>query len=272
MNHTAPKDVQHRNKDLLTTLPNELLVHITELLPVREICRLRGQNRHLQSFIDTNEHLLVKDVIKHHRNRVHTEHRLLTDLADCDIFDALQRYYSHYGDVRVPASALKIRWNKSKGVDQLVSTPSFMYVFAKFQTAETPKRRHHWRQRLQRARLELVAPTLDQPGLEALFKKLLLEPVAGHVAYPKMPLVFHTTRIITPAPWLAFEADDIPGGGHDAQDALFHKILGLPLLDSGRSLAFCSDDVRTVVALDMIASGPSTMLQKADILQNIYIW
>lgn len=272
MNHTAPKDVQHRNKDLLTTLPNELLVHITELLPVREICRLRGQNRHLQSFIDTNEHLLVKDVIKHHRNRVHTEHRLLTDLADCDIFDALQRYYSHYGDVRVPASALKIRWNKSKGVDQLVSTPSFMYVFAKFQTAETPKRRHHWRQRLQRARLELVAPTLDQPGLEALFKKLLLEPVAGHVAYPKMPLVFHTTRFVTQAPWLAFEADDIPGGGHDAQDALFHKILGLPLLDSGRSLAFCSDDVRTIVALDMIASGPSTMLQKADILQNIYIW
>jgi hypothetical protein len=45
-------------------------------------------------------------------------------------------------------------------------------------------------------------------------------------------------------------------------------------LDTDGSLAFCSEDVRTVASLQMLASLGSTMimLRKADILENIYIW
>jgi len=281
MDLTAPDDGQYPEEDLLTTLPNELLAHIIKLPPVREICRLRGQNRHVRSFIDANQRLLVKDVIKHHRDRIRAEHRLLTDLADCDIFDAMQRYYSHYGHVghptvnsiksRAAASTLKIKWNESKSIDELMSTPGLLYCFSKFQRAKTPKRRIRWRRKLQGPRIELIPPVLEQSGLEALRKKLQSEPAARHPAYPDVPSVFHTTRFVLRAPWITPEPEEIPGV-HDVQDALFHKVLDLPLLDSDCSLAFCSHNVRTPVALQMIASGLSTVLQEADVLEDIYIW
>jgi hypothetical protein len=101
MRHFTSKDCQrqiaHKDEDFFTALPNELLAHIIKQLPVREICRIRELNRRLRSFVDTNERGLVAEVTKHHLDRIHTEHRLLTDFSNCDIFDVLRRFHSHYG-------------------------------------------------------------------------------------------------------------------------------------------------------------------------------
>jgi hypothetical protein len=84
-------------KDRLTVLPTELLVGIVEHLPVREMCRLRSLSRHFRDFVDANQGLLTRDLINSHRARINEEHRLLTDLSNCDIVDAVRRYDSHYG-------------------------------------------------------------------------------------------------------------------------------------------------------------------------------
>jgi hypothetical protein len=108
MDHTTSKDGHHpdpcKDKDLLTALPNECLAHITKYLPVREIPRLRGQNRRFRDFIDTNERELVADVIRHHRDRIHSEHRLLTDSSGRDAVDILRYFYRHYGRSATGAS------------------------------------------------------------------------------------------------------------------------------------------------------------------------
>lgn len=139
MDHTTSTDGQspnaHKDKDFFTALPNELLTQITKQLPPREICRLRGQNRHMRNFIDENEHLLVKDVITYHRNRIHTEYQLLTDLADCDVTDVLHRYCSHYGELggyatrktRAVNAALRSNWNRVK--DTKLSTSHLLFYF-----------------------------------------------------------------------------------------------------------------------------------------------
>jgi hypothetical protein len=149
MDDATPEDGQHPNEDLLTTLPNEILILITELLPAREICRLRAQNRHLRSFVNTNQRLLVKSVINHHRNRIHAEHKSLTDLADCDTFDSFQRYYSHYGDITTPMESLKTRatsltlrneLNKSRA-GHSIPTAALPFVFSQQFLSTTQEQR-----------------------------------------------------------------------------------------------------------------------------------
>jgi len=99
---SAKADMNRRSpvaegEDHLTALPTELLAIITEQLPVREMCRLRSLSRHFRDFIDTNQGLLTRDLINCHRARINRDYKLLTDLSDCDVVDALRRYDSHYG-------------------------------------------------------------------------------------------------------------------------------------------------------------------------------
>jgi hypothetical protein len=292
MHHTAPKDGQHPNKDLLTTLPNELLIHITELLPVREICRLRGLNRHLQSFIDTNEHLVVKDVIKYHRDRIHTEHRLLTDLSGCDTFDTLRRFYFHYG----------LRWLHmadqnpvlTKAVETYiprpwVDAPDVLRTFFGLLEAEvkdhdipcsnlaimgTPT--HHLLKEVEvkcvmrfdaffyRAQQGLPDPILLD--LLELGKKLLCTPPERYLFTADSPMHVLTKRVVG--------GEGRCRGIYNFERALFHTLLGLPVLDEDNRLAFVSRiKVRPRTSLlDRIASGPSPMLRQADFLQDILIW
>jgi len=84
-------------EDRLTGLPTELLLGIFSQLSVREMCRLRSLSRRFRDLIDTNQGALTQSIISHQRARINNEYNLLTDLADCDIIDALRRYDSHYG-------------------------------------------------------------------------------------------------------------------------------------------------------------------------------
>lgn len=272
MDYSTAEDGQdlntHKDKDFLTALPNELLVQIAERLPVREICRLRGQNRHLRNIVDTNEHLLVNEVVKHHRGRIQAEHRLLTDLADCDLFDALQRYYSHYGAIDGldipgadnPAHALTVKWNTIKGTSGMLA-PSTLVIFSRLQSADNQNDRVFWRSKWM---VEAASSLNLQSDLDALRKKLESASVASCAAYAEPPLVFHTTR--------CYGTRHAIPGGYDAQDPMFHEGLGLPLLDADDCLAYCSDNVRAIFSLQRIALSGLTVLQKADILENLYIW
>jgi hypothetical protein len=282
----TPEDGQHPNEDLLTTLPNEILTLIAQLLPARQICRLRAQNRHLRSFVNTNQRLLVKAAINHHRNRIHAEHRLLTDLADCEVFDSFLRYYSHYGNAGAPdktdssflktgaiTRTLRNELRKSKGTGQTILTSMMMYFFSRFHSA-TQDEHIHWRFCMNEMAAGATSPSLTRSELEVLHRKLESARVAGCATpYPVIPLVFLTKRVAESH--ITFNEEHLSGRDtHHAQDSLFHKKLGLPLLDTDGSLAFCSEDVRTVASLQMLASLGSTMimLRKADILENIYIW
>jgi hypothetical protein len=292
MDHTALNDGQHPNKDLLTTLPNELLIHITELLPVREICRLRGLNRHLRSFIDTNEHLLVKGVIKYHRDRIHTEHRLLTDPSGCDTFDIVRRFHSHYG----------LRWLQwtiqnpvlTKAVEPytqplpLYIAPDVLRIFFDLLEAETgdhdilcfdlaimgTRTYHLPNQRVETCVVNFnlffhqVQQVLPDPILLELLelgKKLLCTPPERCIT-GKSSVAVLTRRIV--AGRIAYE------GAYNSERALFHTILGLPVLDASDYLAFAARiKVRPGTSLlDRIASSASPMLRQAYFLQEIFFW
>jgi hypothetical protein len=226
---------------------------------------------------------MVVDVVKYHRDRIHTEHRLLTGLSDCDIVDTVQRYYSHYSDVdhdqlwshepTTPSVTLSSKWNKPHRTNQKLAPSALLHYFSMLQIAETQEDRIMWRQKFlgTLASVALLTLSLAQTDLNALSRKLELTPVGGGGVHPRVPLVFHTTRTVARARGPLEYQEEIPGG-YDAQDPLFHKVLGLPLLDADDTLAFCSDNVRTIIALHLMASGLSTVLQKADVLENVYIW
>jgi hypothetical protein len=61
-------------------------------------------------------------------------------------------------------------------------------------------------------------------------------------------------------------------GDYDSRNTIFHPLLGLPKLDEDNSLAFCSDKFETFVLLAKVATGPSTELQHAAVLEDVYIW
>jgi hypothetical protein len=110
--------------------------------------------------------------------------------------------------------------------------------------------------------------TSPQAVLDVLHAKLdAVRPCADGATYPEMPSVFHTTRALT----FRGMHDEI-SGDYSSQHTMFHEILGLPLLDPDNSLAFCSHKFETFLLLKRIASEPSTLLQQAGVLEDIFIW
>jgi hypothetical protein len=106
--------------------------------------------------------------------------------------------------------------------------------------------------------------------LDAFVTRLdAMTPFAGFGAYPDTPSVAHTTRRME---YIGMREYHVLRGDYSCKDDLFHKLLGLPLLSTNMSLAFCSWTYRTVALLALIKSGRSTLLQKAAVLEDIYIW
>jgi hypothetical protein len=282
MDHATPNDGQYpsprKDQVAFATLPNELLLSIIEYLPARDICRLRGQNQHMRKLIDTNEHFLVKDLIEHHQARINAEHKLLTDFSGCDIVDVLRRFYSHYGDVgpfrhakQLVGAALWSSWDKwNDRTHGRLPTPYLLWYFSRLQGARNSRDRRRLLERISKLITAPVLTILPQSVLDALHAKLdSITPCDDCATYPDIPLIIHTTRardlvhhdISTDLPW-----------HYSSQNAVFHKLLGLPLLNADDSLAFCSHKFETVVLLATVASGPSTLLQQAGVLEDIYIY
>jgi hypothetical protein len=110
--------------------------------------------------------------------------------------------------------------------------------------------------------------TSPQAALDVLHAKLnATAPCPDRATYPDMPSVIHTTRALT----FRGMHDEI-SGDYSSQNTIFHELLGLPLLDPDNSLAFCSHKFETFLLLKRIASGPSTLLQQAGVLEDIFIW
>jgi hypothetical protein len=281
MDHTTPSDGPRPNarksQGLFATLPNELLLPIIKHLPVRDICRLRGQNRHMRKLIDTNKHFLVQDVIKQHHDRINAEHKLLTDLSGCDVIDVLLRYLSYYGilgpcvsrKTKAVAAALRGSWDRSNTqTHRTFSTAALLYHFSLSQRARNLEVRHRQLAQVWDMLAFQAFTTSPQSPLDALRAKLkATTPCADRATYPEMPSVIHTTRDLT----FRGMHDEI-SGDYGSQNTIFHELLGLPLLDPDNSLAFCSHKFETFLLLKRIASGPSTLLQRAGVLEDIHIW
>jgi hypothetical protein len=281
MDHTTPSDGPRPNarksQGLFATLPNELLLPIIKHLPVRDICRLRGQNRHMRKLIDTNEHFLVQDVIKQHHDRINAEHKLLTDLSGCDVIDVLLRYLSYYGilgpcvsrKTKAVAAALRGSWDRSNTqTHRTFSTAALLYHFSLSQRARNLEVRHRQLAQVWDMLAFQAFTTSPHSPLDALRAKLkATTPCADRGTYPEIPSVIHTTRALT----FRGMHDEI-SGDYSSQNTIFHELLGLPLLDPDNSLAFCSHKFETFLLLKRIASGPSTLLQQAGVLEDIFIW
>lgn len=85
-------------EDHLTTLLPELLTQIVKTLPVRQVCRLRAQNRRLRDFIDMNQQALVKDTVDFHRARLRREcDALVSAPGEVDWLDAVLAYARVFG-------------------------------------------------------------------------------------------------------------------------------------------------------------------------------
>jgi hypothetical protein len=273
----GPRPDPRNDQGIFAALPNELLLPIIKHLPIRDICRLRGQNQHMRKLIDVNEHFLVEDVIKHHHDRIHAEHELLTDLSGCDTIDVLCRFLSYYGilgpcvsrKTKAVAAALRGSWDRSNTqTHRTFSAAALLYHFSQSQRARTLHVRHR-QLRLVYGMLAFQAfSTSPQAALDVLHAKLnATAPCPDRATYPDMPSVIHTTRALT----FRGMHDEI-SGDYSSQNTIFHELLGLPLLDPDNSLAFCSHKFETFLLLKRIASGPSTLLQQAGVLEDIFIW
>jgi hypothetical protein len=229
----------------------------------------------MRKLIDTNEQLLVKDLIEHHQDRISSEHKLLTNFSGCDIVDVLCRFYSYYGDAgaissrktKAAGATLGGSWDRSNTTThRRFSPPSLMYYFSRLQRARNLHDRHH---QLERVMALLTAHIVfTQSALDALRNKLdSTTPCDDRATYPEIPSIVHTTRALT----FRGMYQEIPGD-YSSQDAVFHKLLGLPLLDADKTLAFCSHKFETFVLFAKVASGPSTLLQQAGVLEDIYVW
>jgi hypothetical protein len=273
MDHTTLNNGQcpnpRKDQGALATLPNELLLSIIKHLPAGDICRLRGQNRHMRKLIDTNEQFLVKDLIEHHQARVNAEHKLLTDFSGCDIVDVLRRFYSHYGDVgpfssrkaQVVGAALWSSWDKwNDRTYGRLPTPYLLWYFSRIQGARNLRDRRCLLEQVFKFITAPVLTILPQSALDALRAKLdSITPCDDRVTYPHILSIIHTTRARALSLVHHGISTDLPGHC-SSQDAVFHRLLGLPLLDADNSLAFCSYKFETVVLLATVASGHSTLL------------
>lgn len=117
--HTETHSPLAEGEDHLTALPNELLANVIKRLLVREIARFRSVSRHSRNFVDTNQKQLTQGLITEHHARITGEYKLLTDLSDGNIVDALRRYDAHYSFCRDLAEANARNLHTIRGMHKL---------------------------------------------------------------------------------------------------------------------------------------------------------
>lgn len=279
-------------QDRFTALPNELLGNIVSMLPVREICCLRIQNRRLRDFIDTNEGYLVKDIISCHRGRIERDYELLTKLAGVDIADALERYSQYYGqldgDLHGPdhiilyavAVALASSWVRAKAPNE-TKWLNDMRVLSSCHTFASLL----WRYR---ALHESQYPSRSAALLQGINFKVqqdrtfavadmenFLEKVPSATSGSGSPA--HRTKYST-APWHCLTKRMCKpgfgrlGGEHAVQMARLQTLLDLPVLPADHSLAYCINEHEAVALLEGATRGPSIKLKQAVLAEKLFIW
>ncbi|KAK6430487.1 hypothetical protein LTR95_013360 [Oleoguttula sp. CCFEE 5521] len=93
--------------DRLTSLTTELLVKVLEVLPARDISKLRAVSRGLCDFVDKNEVAIVRHTIMSNRKRLVSRIRWLMDLRNLDLIDIVHRYCSYYGNIEAMSMEIK---------------------------------------------------------------------------------------------------------------------------------------------------------------------
>lgn len=274
-------------EDHLTALPAELLADIVELLPVREICRLRSLSCHFRDFVDTNQGLLTQDHISYHQARIHGEYKLLTDLSDCDIVDALRRYDSHYDFVGHSPYTSAVR--NSEAV-----SPTFNYNWMKAHhhaAAGTHRASVEWmriyflmsvaehiKQHAQVQRMAVDMCLRDHvwsPGFrnaEAFIAKLTqVTSTRVDVAHVVMPSNFITRRKLDTKYMGSSQTRERLGNPQEETE--LEQLLGLPDLDPTDGwLAYCSSSGKTASLVREMEQGRSARLKQAAIIEEIFIW
>jgi hypothetical protein len=272
-------------KDHLSALPNELLASVVEQLPVQEICRLRSISRHFRDFVDTNQGHLTRDLVTHHHARINDEYKLLTDLSDCDIVDALRRYDSHYGfavDGRITRSCvfkfesvpatLGLNWIRSRRFpaadqDDFYEAGHWIQAYSDLSSQMGLEPRND---NLSEARVGTSHMWLSgSNGFNALRTKLAeVTSTRIDAAYSVVPFYFLTKRKV-------FRHDEKTRKGlckHPEMSKL-ERLLGLPELDHIECpLAYCSMAESTAQLVRKVDQGPSTRLKEAAIIEKIFIW
>ena len=274
-------------EDHLTALPAELLADIVEQLPVREICQLRSLSCHFREFVDTNQGMLTQDHISYHQARIHDEYKLLTDLSDCDIVDALRRYDSHYGFVKggpdmsalrkfeAVSSTFNFNWMKShhlvaagthRASDTWVLFYSLMSV-AKGAESHTQLQKKAVRMCL---RYHVWSPGFTD--VQAFVAKLTqVTSTRVDVAYAAIPSNFITRRKLDTRYIGPFQTHE--GLVNRQGDTELEQLLGLPDLDSTDGLlAYCSSSRKTASLVRELKQGRSARLKQAAIIEEIFVW
>ncbi|GAB7322667.1 hypothetical protein MBLNU13_g03572t2 [Cladosporium sp. NU13] len=290
---SAQTDMKRRSalaegEDRLTALPTELLASIVEQLPVREMCRLRSLSRHFRNFIDTNQGLLTQNLVSHHRARINREYKLLTDLSDSDIVDALRRYDSHY-DVVIDDQVIVSGLTK---IETVSSTLYFNWIRSHhFPAAASNHTSSAWVQIYSIMIFPELAPRHTvhlSVAVGVCFRNHVWSPGFTNAAACKAKLKQVTsTRVDAAYADVKFQfitqrkAGTTQNGTFTIHEGIIdpqkrsklEQLLGLPDLESTEgSLAYCvSSGKRTSLVLKM-DQGPSTKLKQAAIIEELFIW
>lgn len=274
----------------LTILPAELLTNIVERLPVREICRLRSLSRHMRDFIDTSQEQLTRDPTVYHRARIKAEYKLLIDLSDCEIIDALKRYDSHYGlkgdtttfpltwflpfKLRAMSLTFYLSWVRSHGFpssDRYRDAGTLMQVYFFFSQNEYLSRHST---ALSSAWNLIIDPwCFGFTGLGDFMAKFTQGVFTKNdVPYASVPPYFLTERKIASA---VFGGRPVTRKGHcdHLEASKLQLLLNIPELQYERgAVAYCSMSGSALYLVDDADQGPLATLKQAAIIEEIFIW
>jgi len=277
--------------DHLTALPNELLASVVERLPIREICRLRSVYCHLRGFVDTNQGKLTQDLISHHRARINNEYKLLTDLSDCDIVDAMRRYDSHYGSVEnhwiesndfrpfkwvAISLTLYLNWLRSHylaATEDYGEAETWMTAYSNSTAPSTLRlssSNFSMRRITSLARSHVWSyGSTDHRALKAKIMETTSTKV--HVAYNSVPSCLLTDRKFVAPSKMSVKIRR--GRCNKWEISKVERLLNLPESKYKEdSLAYCSMSEHTADLVRKVDQGSLTKLKQVVIIEEIFLW
>lgn len=94
MDTPLQQEIPHSQIDHLTMLPVELLATIFSELSVVDIVQARSLSKQLKAVIDTNELIILRPIINHHKARIRSDHQVLC-CPSADLYTAFQGFVNH---------------------------------------------------------------------------------------------------------------------------------------------------------------------------------
>ncbi|KAM0694692.1 hypothetical protein Q7P36_005048 [Cladosporium allicinum] len=129
----ASKEVKRMRKestgDPFINLPDELFLGILTLLPSREVCQLRLQNKYIRNFIDNSEEARSIDIYVRHDARKAEPWDHIPDFSRVDLREALTRLARDYGRLPSRNGYVKVTDAVAKTVLDLWSEPVLTDTF-----------------------------------------------------------------------------------------------------------------------------------------------